>query len=87
MQLHNVCQVLQRAAALSSCDVQHRAEAQYADLAEATKEDRANAEKATAENRVLIATVRATQEECHSYKVSQPSCPNDQVHASVDEHH
>lgn len=47
-----------------------RAEAQYVDLAAATKEDRTKAAEATAENRVHIATVRAMQEECHTYKVS-----------------
>ena len=76
--LHSVCQFLQRVPALSNNDVLHRAEAQHAALADATKEDGSNAEKATAENRVLIATVRAMQEECHSYKVGHPSCPNDQ---------
>ncbi len=30
------------------------------------------AAEATAENRVLIATVRAMQEECHTFKVRQP---------------
>ena len=29
------------------------------------------AAEATAENRVLIATVRAMQEECHTFKVGQ----------------
>ena len=46
-----------------------RAEAQYGDLASATREDRAKAIEATAENRVLLATVRAMQEECHTSKV------------------
>ena len=46
-----------------------RAGAEYVDLAAATKEDRAKAAEATAENRVLIATVRAMQEECHVFKV------------------
>lgn len=82
--LHYVCHFL-RVPALSNSDVKRRAEAQYADLAEATREDRNKAEKATAENRVFIATVRAMQEECHSYKVSHPSCPNDQVHTNVHE--
>lgn len=30
------------------------------------------AAEATAENRVLIATVRAMQEECHTFKVRRP---------------
>ena len=83
--LHYVCQFLRRVLALSNNDVLRRAEAQYADLAKATKGDRSNAEQATAENRVLIATVRAMQEECHSYKVSHPSCPDDQLHTNVHE--
>lgn len=49
-----------------------RAETEYSDLAAATKEDRVKAAEATAENRVLIATVRAMQEECHTCKVCQP---------------
>ena len=79
--MHYVCQFLRRVLALSNNVGLRRAEAQYADLAEATKEDRSNAEQATAENRVLIATVRAMQEECHSYKVS--SRPDDQLHTNV----
>ena len=51
----------------SSCAC--RVEAEYADLQVNTKEDRVKAAEATAENRVLIATVRAMQEECHTFKV------------------
>ncbi len=46
-----------------------RALRQLAELDTATKEDRQKAMEAAAENRILIATLRSMQDECHACKV------------------
>ena len=43
--------------------------AQFKELEAATKEDREKAVEVAAENRVLIATLRSMQDECHACKV------------------
>ena len=62
-----------------------RLEAEYADLQVNTKEDRTKAAEATAENRVLIATVRAMQEECHTFKVGllHPNFPSQESYLAA----
>ena len=48
-----------------------RATAEFKDLEAATKEDREKAVDVAAENRVLIATLRSMQDECHACKVCE----------------
>ena len=51
-----------------------RIAAEFKDLEAATKEDREKAVEVAAENRVLIATLRSMQDECHVCKVcTQPA--------------